>query len=92
MLRKQLRKVEDIENFRVFIAAGVAHMSTADGLRGQLSEQETRRSTTVELSSTALEKTKTVLLEVEQLLQQLRTGLIDSDSTYSTMEDDYLPK
>ena len=87
-----MTKIEQLEEFAAFITEGIAFLKareSTDSNRDSLGEHETKRE--VQLPVGVVEQMKDILLDVQAVLDRLKTGMHDGD-VYSTDKGDYADK
>lgn len=97
MLIEHIEKIEDINNFREFLDAGIGHLlndpaSTSmhldDIIASSLGDDSAKPAS--KLSSDTVSQLKSILESVDRYKSILKTGLLRTEDVYSTSPDDYI--
>lgn len=98
-MNSALNRVEELQDFRSFVSAGVEHLLQRSSMEPSAAAQNEQSSgggaedttTSSALPADTVERMKDLLLDVDRLLDRLRTGLRSSSDTFSSAAEDYVP-
>lgn len=87
-----MTKIEQLEEFAAFITEGIAFLKARESNdRNSDSQSEDGTKREVQLPVGVVEQMKDILLDVQAVLDRLKTGMHDGD-VYSTDKGDYADK
>ena len=87
-----MTKIEQLEEFAAFITEGIAFLKAREStVRNSNSQSEDGTKREVQLPVGVVEQMKDILLDVQAVLDRLKTGMHDGD-VYSTDKGDYADK
>ena len=87
-----MTKIEQLEEFAAFITEGIAFLKARESTdRNSDSLREDGAKREVQLPVGVVEQMKDILLDVQAVLDRLKTGMHDGD-VYSTDKGDYADK
>lgn len=77
IMKKELARIEQVEEFKLFLDEGIDHLVQKGSHAGS-----------VELPIATVEKMKDIRQDLVTLLNQLKTGYQENDTSYSSFKDD----
>ena len=96
LLRRSLRRVEEIEDFEQFVDEAVQHLTSTtipNSSDGNYHDSQSDRSEVSTLRGGAVvEVIKDIKFSTQEMKKMLKTGLSDNQDIYSTSADDYMDK